>query len=163
MRVEVKISIYPLPSDILPESIMYPVMTTSPLTPPLHTAWVPASHAANLYDTSYPLPSSTVLPQSPMDFSQQPHPKYILTICDDLDDDGKEEDFQTVSLEDDHWTTKEIPDRHLCIHEHSIDICAYMNIPHFISSVHTHVHTWIIHLHHTMTPLISVTFLNLKI
>ena len=43
-------------------------------------------------------------PQCPMDFSQQPHSKYIFTISDDLDDD-EEEDFQTVSLEDDHWTT----------------------------------------------------------
>ena len=54
-----------------------------------------------------------------MDFSQQPHSKHILTICEDLDDD-EEEDFQTVSLEDDYWTTEEIPDRQLCIHEHSL-------------------------------------------
>ena len=52
-----------------------------------------------------------------MDFSWQPHSKYILTIHDDLDDE-EEEDFQTVSLEDDHWTTEAIPDRHLCIHKH---------------------------------------------
>ena len=32
----------------------------------------------------------------------------------------EEEDFQTVSLDDEHWTTKEIPDRPLCIHEHSL-------------------------------------------
>ena len=54
MRVEVKILTYPLPSDVLPESTMYPVMKTPPLTPPLHTAWVPASHTTNLYDTGYP-------------------------------------------------------------------------------------------------------------
>ena len=41
-------------SDILPESTMYPVMITSPLTPPLDAAWVPASHATNLYNASYP-------------------------------------------------------------------------------------------------------------
>ena len=34
---------------------MFPVMTTSPLSPPLHTAPVPASHIANLYDASYHL------------------------------------------------------------------------------------------------------------
>ena len=62
-----------------------------------------------------------------MDFQQQPHSKCILTICDDLDNDEEEEHFQTVSLEDDHWTTEEIPDRHLCIHEHSAPhlLCQY--------------------------------------
>ena len=54
-----------------------------------------------------------------MDILQQPPSKCTLTICDDLDDD-KEEDFQTVSLEDDHWTMEEIPDQPLCIHEHSV-------------------------------------------
>ena len=60
-----------------------------------------------------------------MDFLQQPHTKCTLTICDDLDEE--EEDFQRVSLEDDHWTTEEIPDRHLCIHEHSVlhELCLY--------------------------------------
>ena len=29
----------------------------------------------------------------------------------------EEEDFQTVPLDDGHWTTEEIPDRPLCIHE----------------------------------------------
>ena len=74
-----------------------------------------------------PLPSSTVLLQNPVDFPQQPHSKCTLTIHDDLDDDEEEEDFQTVSLEDDHWTTEEIPDRHLCIHKHSAphSLCPY--------------------------------------
>ena len=32
-----------------------------------------------------------------------------------------------VSLEDDHWTMEEIPDRHLCIQEHSVlhELCLY--------------------------------------
>ena len=74
-----------------------------------------------------PSPSSTAPLQSPMDFSQQPHSKYILIICDDLDDDKEEQDFQRVSLEDDHWATKDIPDRHLCIHKHSLShlLCPY--------------------------------------
>ena len=35
--------------------------------------------------------------------------------------------FQTVILDDDHWTTEEIPDRHLCIHKHSVphSLCPY--------------------------------------
>ena len=53
MRVEVKISTYPLLSDELPESTMFPVMTTSPLTLLLHAAQLPASHIISLYDASY--------------------------------------------------------------------------------------------------------------
>ena len=72
-----------------------------------------------------PSPSSIVPLQNPMDFSQQPHTKYTLNICGDLDEE--KEDFQTVSLEDDHWTMEEIPDRHMCIHEHSVlhEPCPY--------------------------------------
>ena len=48
-------------------------------------------------------------------------------MCDDLEED-KEEDFQTVTLDDDQWTTEEIPDRHLCTHEHSVphSLCPYL-------------------------------------
>ena len=51
-----------------------------------------------------------------MDFLQQPHSK--CTLFDDLDNEEEEEDFPTV---------KEILDRHLCIHEHSVlhDLCPY--------------------------------------
>ena len=82
-----------------------------------------------------------------MDFAQQPLSKSIYTICDDLEEDEEEEDFQTVTLDDDHWTTDDIPDRDLCIHEHSIphSLC-----PH-------HAHTWNICLHHTRTRWILVT------
>ena len=48
--------------------------------------------------------------QNPTDFLQWLHSKCTLTICDKLDDEEEEEDFQTVSLEDDHWTMEEIPD-----------------------------------------------------
>ena len=58
---------------------------------------------------------------------QQPHSKCLLNTHDDLDGDGEEEDFQTVSLEDSRSTTEEIPDRHLCIHEHPVlhKLCPY--------------------------------------
>ena len=91
-------------------------------------------------------------PQNPIGFAQQPLSKSIYSMCDDLEGDEEEEDFPTVMLDDDHCTTGEIPDRHLCIHKHSI--------PH--PYVLTHVHIWIILLHHTMTHWISVTFLNSK-
>ena len=40
----------------------------------------------------------------------------------------EEEDFQTVSLNDEHWTTEEIPVRPLCGHEHSLPhgLCLYL-------------------------------------
>ena len=41
--------------------------------------------------------------------------------------EDEEEDFQMVPLDDDHWTTEEIPDRTLCIHEHALPhrLCPY--------------------------------------
>ena len=61
-----------------------------------------------------------------MGFAQQLSSKSIFTMCDDLAED-EEEDFQTVTLDDDHWTTEEILDRHLCIHKHSVphSLCPY--------------------------------------
>ena len=53
MRVEAKISTYPLLSDVTPESTMFPVKTTPTLTLPLHAAQVPASHIASLYIANY--------------------------------------------------------------------------------------------------------------
>ena len=43
------------------------------------------------------------------------------------EEEEEEEDFQTVPFDDDHWDTEEIPDRQLCIHEHSLphEICPY--------------------------------------
>ena len=55
-----------------------------------------------------------------MGFAQQPYSKCILTIYDDLGEGkGEEEDFQTVSLDE--------QDRHLCIHKHSLPhpLCPY--------------------------------------
>ena len=56
-----------------------------------------------------PLPSSLAPWQYPINFPQQPSSKCTLPIYDDLENDEEEEDFQTVSLEDDHWIMKEIP------------------------------------------------------
>ena len=55
----------------------------------------------------------------------QPSPaKPTYTIHNDI----KEEDFQTVTLDDDHWITDPFPDRHLCIHEHLKlpSLCSYL-------------------------------------
>ena len=39
----------------------------------------------------------------------------------------EEEDFQTVSLDDEHWPSEETPERTLCIHEHGLPhgLCPY--------------------------------------
>ena len=42
-----------------------------------------------------------------------------------LEEDDKE-DFQMGSLDDYHWTTEEVPDRTLCIHEHALLHRLYM-------------------------------------
>ena len=72
------------------------------------------------------MPSSIAPLQNPVVFLQQPPSRCTLPICDDLDEE-EEEGFQTVPLEDDHWTMEEIPNRHLWIHEHSLphELCPY--------------------------------------
>ena len=41
--------------------------------------------------------------------------------------EDKEEDFQMVPLDDEHWTSEETPERTLCIHEHGLPhgLCPY--------------------------------------
>ena len=41
--------------------------------------------------------------------------------------DEEEEDFQTVPLDDDHWTLEEVPERSFCIHENGLrhNSCQY--------------------------------------
>ena len=45
-------------------------------------------------------------------------------VCSDSSD---EEDFQTVPLDDEHWTSEETPDRTLCIHKNGLPhgLCPY--------------------------------------
>ena len=42
-------------------------------------------------------------------------------------EEDEEEDFQMIPLDDQHWTTEEVPDRTLCIHEHALPhrLCLY--------------------------------------
>ena len=57
-----------------------------------------------------------------MGFAKPPS-KSIYTICNNF----TEEDFQTVALDDNNWITDPVPDRCLCIHEHSQphSLCSY--------------------------------------
>ena len=118
----------PLLSEDLPESTMFPSIRTFPFTLLHHAPQIPTSHATSLYATGYhsvALMMKKVLqltfhlltaPQNPMDSAQQLLFKSIYTICGGLEE---EEDFQTVNLNDEHWITDPVPDRLLCIHEHS--------------------------------------------
>ena len=102
--------------------------TNQPCCKPVqHQLSFSSSDDEDISTVDNPSPSSTVPLQNPMDFTQQPHSKCTLTIHEDLDDD-EEEDFQTVSLDNDHWTTEEIPDRHSYIHKHSVPhlLCPYL-------------------------------------
>ena len=42
-------------------------------------------------------------------------------------DSSDDEDFQMVPLDDEHWTSKETPERTLCIHKHGLPhgLCQY--------------------------------------
>ena len=59
------------------------------------------------------------------------------------EDVEEEEDFQMVPLNDEHWTSKEIPERTLCIHEHRLPHglwpypCSYANyqMPSYMDSL----------------------------
>ena len=70
-------------------------------------------------------PNSTSQVQYSIDALQHPSSKCTLNVYVNLKEE--EEDFQTVLLDDEHWDMEEIPDRHLCIHEHSLPhgLCPY--------------------------------------
>ena len=83
--------------------------------------------------TVTPQKTSPLLPE-PL---QQVHP-----VCLE-EDEEEEEDFKMVPLGDEHWTTEEVPNRTLCIHEHALPHglcpypCPYVNylIPSYIDSL----------------------------
>ena len=61
-----------------------------------------------------PSPDSTLPVQYHIDAFQQPPSKYTLNAYVNLEEEeDEEEDFQTVSLDVEHWNMEEIPDRHL--------------------------------------------------
>ena len=56
------------------------------------------------------------------------HASIHLEEEEEEEEDDEEEDFETFLLDDEHWTTEEIPDRPLCIHEHWLlhRLCPYL-------------------------------------
>ena len=80
----------------------------------------------------YPTPDTRSLPS-----------KHTLATYEYLEEEeaAEEEDFQTVPLDNEHWTTEVIPDRPLYIHEHSLPHRDY---------AYTCVHMQITRLHPTL-------------
>ena len=67
--------------------------------------------------------SNTSKPETPTASRVTPNAPVSL----EEDDKEGEEDFQTVPLDDNHWITKIVPDRTLCIHMHNLlhGLCPY--------------------------------------
>ena len=126
---------------------------------PTHLRKTPRIHNVSsiehaLFDPEPVTPQNT--PQTPprpvcrcLSFSSTddntPHtPKATPASTPEYSEDKEEgEDFQMAPLNDDHWTSKEIPERMLCIHEHGLPHglcpypCPYTNyqIPSYIDSL----------------------------
>ena len=64
-------------------------------------------------------------------------------VCSASSDEEDKEDFQMVPLDDEHWTSKEAPERTFCIHEHGLphNLCQYpcpyenINTPSYMDSL----------------------------
>ena len=90
-------------------------------------------------------PHSTPLVQYLTPDTRSSPSKHTLATSEHLEDEAdEEEDFQIIPLDNEHWSTEEIPDRPLCIHEPSLPhgLCPYC------------VHMWITRLHPTLRPWI---------
>ena len=92
---------------------------------PVHRHLTFSSYEEN--DDDYPVdetssPNSTLPVQHHTDTFQQSPSKCTLHtyVTLEADEEDMEEDFHTVPLDDEHWDMEEIPDRTLCIHEHSL-------------------------------------------
>ena len=62
-----------------------------------------------------PLPAITAPLQNHVDTLQHPSSKCTFNAYVNLE--KEEKDFQTVSLDNEHWNMEEFPERHLSIHE----------------------------------------------
>ena len=74
------------------------------------------------------LPCSMPQVQYPTPNTRSSTSKHTIAAYEHLEDEaGKEDDFQTIPLDNEHWKTEAISDRPLCIHEHSLPhgLCLY--------------------------------------
>ena len=83
-----------------------------------HTSLNPVT--ATPHSTPQPPPRPVCRPLS---FSSADYPS---PVCSDSSDE-EEEDFPMVPLDDEHWTSKEVPERTCCIHKHGLpyNLCQY--------------------------------------
>ena len=139
-----------IPTPLCRASHLYHVsasenLSFAPATPLTHQAYSPQQpsnlntvccHLAFDNDDSSstdtgPLPDRTEH-SSPAEHQMACH----LTSAEDKE---VEEHFPTAALDDDIWMEELVPDRHLCIHEHSQphDLCPYP-CPHALDQLHPH-------------------------
>ena len=100
-------------------SIEHAAFNPEPVTP-WNTSWTPSRPVCRWLSFS-----STDDNNAPGD--TPPTPRTTPASTPEYLEDEEEEDFQMVPLDDDHWTTEEIPNRILCVHEHNLPhgLCPY--------------------------------------
>ena len=157
MKVVMRTSTYQLHPEEPPRYTMFPVLKMHlliqlPVTPcstGTRQSHCRSVHRLLTYSSSeddddtptdeIPSPDSSQHVQYHTDALQQPSSNCTLNAYVNLEEEEEEEeeeekeeeeDFQTVPLDDEHWDTEEILDRHLCIHDHSIlhELCLYPHL-----------------------------------
>ena len=95
-----------------------PVTTSNSLT---HTPTRPVHHCLSFssdkdHDTTWVRMDTS---DSSRDAAPEP--------SDDEESSNEDEDFQTVPMDDEHWTTEMVPERTFCIHENGLpnNVCPY--------------------------------------
>ena len=90
--------------------------------------WLTYSSSNNIDTSEDEAPSPSTNPRI---IPHRPNTQ-LATSRADLDaqvhlEEDEEEDFQMVPLDDEHWSTEEVPNRTLCIHEHALPhgLCMY--------------------------------------
>ena len=87
-----------------------------------HTSFNPVTTPSHSTQQTPPRPVHTCLSFSSADNYTPDSTPVCLASSDE-----EEEDFQMVPLDDEHWTSKETPERTFCIHKHGLPhgLCQY--------------------------------------
>ena len=95
-----------------------PVTTSNSLT---HTPTRPVCHCLSFSSDQDRDTSPVLMDTSDSSKNAAPEP------FDNEESSNEEEDFQTVPMDDEHWTTEMVPERTFCIHENGLpnNICPY--------------------------------------
>ena len=110
--------------------LVTPCSTRQPHLKPVHRRLMyTPSDDDDTSEDEVSLPHSMPQVQYPTPDTSSSSSKCTLATYEHLEDEAdEEEDYKTIPLDDEHWTTEEIPDRPLCIHEHSLPhgLCPYL-------------------------------------